>query len=76
MEYANVIYKSINEAELLDNVQYEAARVVSGAMRGTGKARVLRKLAWEQLETKRCIHSEFGVSFESFVMMDHKKIKA
>ena len=47
MEYANVIWDncSINEAELLANVQYEAARVVSGAMRGTGRARVSRELA-------------------------------
>ena len=58
MEYANVIWDdcSINEAELLENVQYEAARVVSGAMRGTGRARVLRELAWEKLETRRSIH--------------------
>ena len=47
MEYANVIWDdcSINEAELLENVQYGEARVVSGAMRGTGRARVLRELA-------------------------------
>ena len=58
MEYANVIWDdcSINEAELLENVQYGEARVVSGAMRGTGRARVLRELAWEKLETKRSIH--------------------
>ena len=43
MEYANVIWDdcTVNEAELLENVQYEAARVASGAMRGTGRARVL-----------------------------------
>ena len=30
--------------------------MVSGAMRGTGRARVLRELAWEKLETRRSIH--------------------
>ena len=45
VEYANVIWDdcTINESDqLLENVQYEAARVVSGAMRGTGRARILR----------------------------------
>ena len=49
MEYADVIWDGCNEddSELIESVQYEAARVVTGAMRGTSKSRLLHKVGNE-----------------------------
>ena len=41
------------DSSLQDNVQYEAARVVTGAIRGTNSARLRDKLAWEPLSIRR-----------------------
>ena len=58
MEYADVLWDgcSVSESDLLEHVQYEAAKVVTGAMKGTSKSRVLEKLAWEDMGTRRLIH--------------------
>ena len=49
MEYADVIWDGCNEddSELIESVQYEAARMVMGAMRGTSKSRLLHKVGNE-----------------------------
>ena len=59
MEYADVLWDgcSISESDLLEHVQYEAAKVVTGAMKGTSKSRVLEELAWEDMGTRRLIHT-------------------
>ena len=49
MEYADVIWDGCNEddSELIESVQYEAARMVMGAMRGTSRSRLLHKVGNE-----------------------------
>jgi hypothetical protein len=58
MEYADVLWDgcSVSESDLLEHVQYEAAKVVTGAVKGTIKSRVLEELAWEDMGTRRLIH--------------------
>ena len=41
------------DSSLQDNVQYEAARMVTGAIRGTNSARLRDLLAWEPLSIRR-----------------------
>jgi hypothetical protein len=57
MEYADVVWDSCceNVSDLLESVQYEFARVVTGAMKGTGHQRLLEELAWESLKTRRSV---------------------
>ena len=47
MEYADVVWDGCCEkvSDLLESVQYEFAKVVSGAMKGTGCQRLLEELA-------------------------------
>ena len=58
MEYADVIWDGCNEddSELIESVQYEAARVVTGAMRGTSRARLLHEVAWKEMKIRRKLH--------------------
>jgi hypothetical protein len=35
MEYADVLWDGCSESDLLEQVQYESAKVVTGAMKGT-----------------------------------------
>ena len=58
MEYADILWDgcSVSESDLLEHVQYQSARVVTGAMQGTSKSRLLEELAWEDLKTRRSIH--------------------
>ena len=58
MEYADVVWDSCceNVSDLLESVEYEFARVVTGAMKGTGHQRQLEELAWESLKTRRSVH--------------------
>jgi hypothetical protein len=58
MEYADVLWDgcSENESDLIEHVQYQAATVVVGAMKGTSRVRLLEELAWEDMKTRRSIH--------------------
>ena len=58
MEYADVFWEgcSVSESDLLENIQYQSAKMVKGAMQGTSKSRLLEELAWEDLKTRRSIH--------------------
>ena len=49
LEYADVLWDgcSDNESDLIEHVEYQSAMVVTGAMRGTSRSRVLEDLAWE-----------------------------
>ena len=49
MEYADVLWDgcSFSLSDLLEHVQYQSAIVVTGAMKGTSRARLLEELAWE-----------------------------
>ena len=43
-------------AALLDSVQYEAARLVTGVIKGTSSVRLYEELAWESLSSRRKLH--------------------
>ena len=58
LEYVDVLWDgcSDNESDLIEHVQYHSAMVVSGAMRGICRSRVLEDLAWEDMKTRRLVH--------------------
>ena len=58
MEYGDVIWNNCYDCDsaLLDSVQYEASRLVTGAIKGTSSARLCKELAWESLSSKRKLH--------------------
>ena len=58
MEYADVVWDGCyeNESNLLESVQYEAAKIVSGAIKGTSMKRLLEDTGWEEMKTRRAIH--------------------
>ena len=58
MEYTDVIWSSCTdtESDLLEHVQYEAAKVVTGAIKGTSRQCLLEELGWENTKTRRIIH--------------------
>ena len=49
MEYGDVVWNNCYDCDsaLLDSVQYEAARLVTGAIKGTSSGRLYKELAWE-----------------------------
>ena len=55
IEYSDVIWDNCCEweSQLLESVQYESARVVTGAIEGTSGRRLRDELAWEVLSVKR-----------------------
>ena len=54
MEYGDVIWDNCTEGEasLLESIQYECARVVTGAIKGTSARALMNQLAWESLSTR------------------------
>ena len=58
MEYGDVIWDNCSEGEsqLLESVQYESARVVTRAIKGTSGRRLRDELAWEELSERRKLH--------------------
>ena len=58
MDYADAVWNGCSdiESDLLDSVQYEAGKIVTGAMKGTGRQRLMCELGWEELKTRRAIH--------------------
>lgn len=60
MEYADVIWSGCTDTESDHfehaDVQYEAAKVVTGAIKGTSRQRLLEELGWESIKTRRIIH--------------------
>lgn len=57
-EYADVIWDNCSEfdSQLLEDLQYDAAKVVTGAMKGTSRSDLLNELAWEDLLSRRRRH--------------------
>jgi hypothetical protein len=51
MEYGDVIWDNCSEGEasLLEHIQYESAKVVTGAIKGTSARAWMNELAWENL---------------------------
>ena len=58
LEYADVLWDncSLSECDLIESIQYESAKVVTGAMKGTSRSRLLEELSWEDMKTMRSLH--------------------
>ena len=58
MEYADVLWDNgiASDCDLLEHVQYEAAKIVTGAIKGTSKHRLMQEVGWESMSTRRKIH--------------------
>ena len=62
MEYGDVIWDNCTEGEasLLESIQYECARAVTGVViKGTSARALMNELAWESLSTRRKMHKLF-----------------
>ena len=58
LQYGCILFDNCNiqEMELLDSVQYDAARVCTGAICNTNKEKLLNELGWQKLSTRRQFH--------------------
>ena len=58
MEYGDVLWDGCTdgESDLLEFVQYEAAKIVTGAMRITSRHSLMQEIGWEDMKTRRSIH--------------------
>lgn len=58
LEYGDVVWDncSIVEQQMVEHIQYEAGRVVTGAMKGSSSNRLRNELAWEELKSRRKFH--------------------
>ena len=58
MEYGDLIWDNctVSNSDLLESVQYESAKVVTGAIAGTSSKSLREELAWEELSIRRKIH--------------------
>ena len=58
MEYGDLIWDNctVENSELVECVQYEPAKVVTGAIAGTSSKPLREQLAWEELSTRRKTH--------------------
>ena len=54
MGYADIVWDGclIGEKDLFESVQYEAARIVTGAMKGTHREFFLEDTAWQLLKQR------------------------
>jgi hypothetical protein len=55
VEYGSVIWDNCdnNDTSLIESIQLEAGRIVSGAIRGTSHEAIYRELGWETLQKRR-----------------------
>jgi hypothetical protein len=58
MEYADVLWDGCmdGESDLIEFVQYESAKVVTGAMKGTSRNYLMKETGWEDMKLRRCKH--------------------
>ena len=56
MCFGTAVQCTDEESDLLESVQYEAGKVVTGAMRGTSRIRLMAELGWEEMKVRRDIH--------------------
>ena len=58
MEYGDVIWDNCSEidSKLLDSIQYDCAKVVTGAIKGTSARALMNELGWENLRVRRRMH--------------------
>ena len=55
LEYGSVIWDNCDEIDkkLLEDTQLDAARIITGAIRGTSHNEIYEEIGWETLETRR-----------------------
>ena len=58
LEYADFVWDGCNEtdSDLLEQLQYEAVRLVTGAIKGTSRESLLNEVAWVKLKETRSYH--------------------
>ena len=58
LEYADVVWDGclVGDSDLLESLQLEGARVVTGAIKGTSRDCFLRDTSWAKLGLRRKIH--------------------
>jgi hypothetical protein len=58
LEYADVVWDgcSDSDSDLLESLQFEAARIITGAMKGTHRENLLCETAWVTLKNRRKDH--------------------
>ena len=58
LEYADIIWDGCNKTDndLLEQLQYEAARLATGAIKGTSREGLLNEVAWVKLKERRTYH--------------------
>ena len=58
MEYGDVIWNNCYDcaSALLDSAQYEAARLVTGAIKGTSSTRLYKESSCESLSSRRKLY--------------------
>lgn len=58
LEYGDIVWDNCTDAEakMIENVQLSAARVVTGATRGTSHATIYEECGWERLSKRREKH--------------------
>ena len=58
MEYGDIIWDNCSDgaSQLLESIQYESAKLVTGAIKGTSVRALRNELAWEDLSTRRKMH--------------------
>jgi hypothetical protein len=58
MEYGDFIWDGcgVECSNALERIQFDAARLVTGAIKGTNRVALLEELSWGKLETRRYIH--------------------
>ena len=59
LEYADVVWDGCSESDsnLLESLQKEGARVVTGALKGTNRVSLLNDLSWVELSVRHCMKS-------------------
>ena len=57
--YADVVWDGCSESDssLLESLQTESARLVTGAMKGTNRVHLLRDIAWVELGHRHKMHN-------------------
>ena len=55
MEYGEIVWDnwSIQESDLLESVQLEAARIITGFRKGTSHGKMYTELGWMPLKERR-----------------------
>ena len=60
LEFADIVWDGCSESDvdssLLESLQIESARVVTGAMKGTSRDSLLRDISWVELSLRRKMH--------------------